>query len=84
MTERSRMTGPEFREALRMIPMAPDDFSRLIGAPERRVLQGLHDKENIPPWVRGYCAALTVPESKALALASHREACATFDARVGR
>lgn len=65
-----RMTGPELREALRSLGLTSLELSRLIGAPERRVLRWLHDEEATPRWLRSYCAAMTVPEAKALALAS--------------
>lgn len=70
MTRRNRMTGIELREAVRSLGLTPLELSWLIDAPERRVLRWLHEEETIPRWLRGYCAAMTVPEAKALALAS--------------
>ena len=56
--------------ALTTVTMSASEFGQLIGAPETKVLRWLHEEAPIPSWVRGYCAALTVPQARSLALAA--------------
>lgn len=68
MIARARMTGQELRDALAVLALTAADLGLLTSVPERRVLRWLHEEETVPPWLRGYCAALTIPEAKARAI----------------
>lgn len=65
MIRLNRMSGGELREALGALEITPFEMSQLTHVPERRVLRWLHGEETVP-----LCAALTVPEAKALAFAT--------------
>jgi hypothetical protein len=67
---RHRMTGREFGAALQALGLSPLDWSNLVGIRKEKAMRWLHDEETIPSWVPGYCAAMTVPEARALAVAA--------------